>query len=69
MHTEKDAATTQPCVYWPGFGEPLPDLIPGAISRLFLLRVNPLVRPCELDGHIRKEDMRRRAVRHTAMLS
>ena len=37
-------------------------------SRRFLFRVDPIIRSRQLDGHIRKEDMRWRPVRRTAML-
>jgi hypothetical protein len=38
----------------------------GLAAARFLLRVHPRVRPHELDGHIRKEDSQRLAVRRPA---
>ena len=39
-----------------------------AMSRGFLFRVHPIIRSRQLDGHIRKKDMRWRPVRRAAML-
>ena len=40
----------------------------GLAAARFLLRVHPRVRPHQLDGHIRKEDAQRLAVRRPAMV-